>query len=79
MLNQKRVSGRVISIEEEDDNFRLPPIKKVSYSHIGSMNNYYKKDKLKMAKQIAKQEVIGLESIEASPTQVQARESDTYD
>lgn len=48
--------GRIISIEEEEDtfdDFKLPPIRANRLS-LGATNNYYKKDKLKMARQIAK-------------------------
>ena len=53
--------GRVMSIHEPDgiieqETFKLPPIKGVNSPQIGSVGNFYKKEKLKMAKTIARQE-----------------------
>ena len=63
-LNKKNtISGRVPCIEEEeeqslDTNFKLPPIKG-DRSSIGATNNYYRKEKIRMAKLIAKEEELG--------------------
>ena len=45
------------------DAFKLPPINKVSYGDQGNTNQYYRKDRAKMARNIAKGEV----EIEKSP------------
>ena len=67
MNNALKNSGKVVSIDEQDeeafDTFKLPPIK-ADRQVIGATNNYYKKEKLKMAKLIARQEDLALDSIE---------------